>query len=168
MELSVLMNGDLAGTLSYTPAAHLYAFRYSPEWLSRKDRYALSPTLPLVEAAEGSREPHNAAVRQFFENLLPEGQALDDAASTYRLSKGNLMGPSRRQSPTASASQAGECVFNQSFSAASIRVCQPSPVARNCSTTSRDKRIVMRSLVTAAGGLPRRIVGLAASHSASV
>ena len=92
MELSVLMNGDIAGTLSYTPAAHLYAFRYSAEWLSRKDRYALSPTLPLVEVEEESREPHSAAVRQFFENLLPEGQALDDAASTYRLSKGNLMG----------------------------------------------------------------------------
>ncbi len=92
MELNVLMNGDIAGTLSYTSATHLYAFRYSAEWLSRKDRYALSPTLPLVEAEEGSREPHNAAVRQFFENLLPEGQALDDAASTYRLSKGNLMG----------------------------------------------------------------------------
>lgn len=92
MELNVLMNGDIAGTLSYTPATHLYAFRYSAEWLSRKDRYALSPTLPPVEVEEGSREPHSAAVRQFFENLLPEGQALDDAASTYRLSKGNLMG----------------------------------------------------------------------------
>ena len=92
MELSVLMNGHIAGTLSYTPAAHLYAFRYSAEWLSRKDRYALSPTLPLVEVEQGSRESHSAAVRQFFENLLPEGQALDVAASTYRLSKGNLMG----------------------------------------------------------------------------
>lgn len=92
MELNVLMNGDIAGTLSYTPATHLYAFRYSVKWLARKDRYALSPTLPLVEVEEGSREQHSAAVRQFFENLLPEGQALDDAASTYRLSKGNLMG----------------------------------------------------------------------------
>lgn len=92
MELNVLMNGDLAGTLSYTSAAHLYAFRYSAEWLSRKDRYALSPTLPFAEVEEGSRERHSAAVRQFFENLLPEGQALDDAANMYRLSKGNLMG----------------------------------------------------------------------------
>lgn len=92
MELNVLMNGDFAGTLSYTSAAHLYAFRYSAEWLSRKDRYALSPTLPFAEVEEGSRERHSAAVRQFFENLLPEGQALDDAANMYRLSKGNLMG----------------------------------------------------------------------------
>jgi len=92
MELNVLMNGDLAGTLSYTSAAHLYAFRYCAEWLSRKDRYALSPTLPFAEVEEGSRERHSAAVRQFFENLLPEGQALDDAANMYRLSKGNLMG----------------------------------------------------------------------------
>ena len=92
MELNVLMNGDLAGTLSYMSAAHLYAFRYCAEWLSRKDRYALSPTLPFAEVEEGSRERHSAAVRQFFENLLPEGQALDDAANMYRLSKGNLMG----------------------------------------------------------------------------
>ena len=168
MKLDVLMNGELAGTLSYTAQTHRYAFRYSPAWLSRKAPYALGPTLPLEVDEAMTEERHSALVRQFFENLLPEGQALADAASTHKVTKGNLMGPSRRQSPTASASQAGECVFNQSFSAASIRVCQPSPVARNCSTTSRDKRIVMRSLVTAAGGLPRRIVGLAASHSASV
>ena len=92
MKLDVLMNGELAGTLSYTPADHIYAFRYSAEWLSRKDRYALSLTLPLVEEAGVTQERHSAAVRQFFDNLLPEGKALDDAASTYKLSKANLMG----------------------------------------------------------------------------
>ncbi|MBK6655335.1 HipA domain-containing protein [Zoogloea sp.] len=98
MELDVLLNGEVAGTLSYTASTHRYAFRYSPAWLSRKDRYALGPTLPLelavvAHGAEAAvQEQHSAAVRQFFENLLPEGQALDDAASTHRLSKGNLMG----------------------------------------------------------------------------
>ena len=98
MELDVLLNGEVAGTLSYTASPHRYAFRYSPAWLSRKDRYALGPTLPLelavvAHGAEAAvQEQHSAAVRQFFENLLPEGQALDDAASTHRLSKGNLMG----------------------------------------------------------------------------
>lgn len=92
MELEVLLNGELAGTLSYTAAAHRYGFRYSPGWLSRKERYPLGPTLPL-EANEGlDEERHSAKVRQFFENLLPEGQSLDDAASTHRLSKSNLLG----------------------------------------------------------------------------
>lgn len=98
MELDVLMNGELAGTLSYRAPTHRYAFRYSPAWLSRKGRYALGPTLLLEtgeagEAGEaGTEERHSAAVRQFFENLLPEGQALDDAASTHKLSNGNLLG----------------------------------------------------------------------------
>ena len=92
MKLDVLMNGELAGTLSYTAQTHRYAFHYSPAWLTRKARYALGPTLPLEVDETMTEERHSALVRQFFENLLPEGQALDDAASTHKLSKGNLMG----------------------------------------------------------------------------
>ena len=79
MKLDVLMNGELAGTLSYTAQTHRYAFDYSPAWLSRKVRYALGPTLPLEVDEAMTEERHSALVRQFFENLLPEGQALDDA-----------------------------------------------------------------------------------------
>lgn len=39
--------------------------------------------------------------------------------------------------------------MSQSRRAESIRVCQPWPVARNPSTTSRERRMVMRSLVGA-------------------
>lgn len=49
-----------------------------------------------------------------------------------------------------------------------MRVCQPTPVARNCVTTSRDSRMVMRFLVTSAFGLPVRTFGLTAAHCASV
>jgi hypothetical protein len=52
--------------------------------------------------------------------------------------------------------------------AKSIRVCHPSPVARNCVTKSRERRMVMRSLVTSAFGRPVRNVGLSASHCATV
>ena len=55
-------------------------------------RRSESATLPLEVDEAMTEEPHSALVRQFFENLLPEGQALDDAASTHRVSKGNLMG----------------------------------------------------------------------------
>lgn len=92
MKLNVLMNGELAGTLSYMAQTHRYAFDYSPAWLSRKARYALGTTLPLEVDEALTEERHSAFVRQFFENLLPEGQALDDAASTHKVSKGNLMG----------------------------------------------------------------------------
>ena len=92
MKLEVLMSGELAGTLSYAVESQLYAFRYSSDWLSRTGRCVLSPTLPLKEGEGKARERHSAAVRQFFENLLPEGQALDDAASTNKIAKSNLMG----------------------------------------------------------------------------
>jgi serine/threonine-protein kinase HipA len=46
----------------------------------------------LDPVAGQSAETHSAIVRQFFENLLPEGQALDDAAATYKVSRANLVG----------------------------------------------------------------------------
>ncbi len=40
-----------------------------------------------------------------------------------------------------------ECVLSQSFSAASTRVCQPSPVARKAWITSFDRRMVVDTFV---------------------
>ena len=61
------------------------------EWSARRDAYPLSPALPL-RTVEHSVDEHSARVRRFFENLLPEGQALDDAARVNHVSKGNLVG----------------------------------------------------------------------------
>ena len=44
------------------------------------------------------------------------------------------------------ATYTGEWVRSQSFNAASIRVCQPSPPARKACTTSGDKRMVVDTL----------------------
>lgn len=74
MKLDVLMNGELAGTLSYTAQTHRYAFRYSPAWLSRKAPYALGPTLPLEVDEAMTEERHSALVRQFFEICCPRGR----------------------------------------------------------------------------------------------
>ena len=61
------------------------------------------------------------------------------------------------QKPLALAtSYAGECVLSQSFSAASMRVCQPAPVALKVSTTSGDSRMVVDTLVAAFCG-PREL-----------
>ena len=91
MQLEVWLDQDQAGWLSYEPDSHRFAFVYAPAWLTRPGAYPLGPTLPLTPAP-ATPDEHSARVRQFFENLLPEGQALDDAAQAYRVSKSNLTG----------------------------------------------------------------------------
>ena len=91
MKLEVKANGQYIGWLSVDNDSGLYQFEYSANWLSQEKRFPLSPVLPLA-AGMISAEQHSAAVRQFFQNLLPEGQALDDAALANKVSKANLMG----------------------------------------------------------------------------
>ncbi len=89
--VDILLNGQPAGTLTHHPHLHRFSFAYAEEWLCREDRFALCSQLPLSPLDTETPETHSAAVRQFFENLLPEGQALDDAASAHRVSKSNLL-----------------------------------------------------------------------------
>lgn len=91
MQLEVWLDQEFAGELSYDPDSNRFTFVYAPAWLQRPDAYPLGPTLPL-SAVPATPDEHSAKVRQFFENLLPEGQALDDAANAYRVSKANLTG----------------------------------------------------------------------------
>jgi len=90
MKLDVKANGELLGWLSLDNSSGLFAFAYAPDWLVKDIRFPLSPALPL-DAGAITPEQHSAAVRQFFQNLLPEGQALDDAAQANKVSKSNLM-----------------------------------------------------------------------------
>lgn len=91
MHLEVWLDREWVGKLSHDPDSNRFAFEYAPAWLSRPDAYPLGPTLPLAPGP-ATPDEHSARVRQFFENLLPEGQALDDAANAYRVSKANLTG----------------------------------------------------------------------------
>ncbi|MHB0990653.1 MAG: HipA domain-containing protein [Burkholderiales bacterium] len=91
MHLEVWLDRELAGRLSYDPDSNRFSFVYDTAWLNRSDAYPLGTTLPLL-AGPTTPDEHSAKVRQFFENLLPEGQALDDAANIYRISKTNLTG----------------------------------------------------------------------------
>lgn len=91
MKLDVKANGELIGWLSLDNGSGLFAFGYAPGWLAKNSRFPLSPSLPL-DAGAATPEQHSATVRQFFQNLLPEGQALDDAAQANNVSKSNLMG----------------------------------------------------------------------------
>lgn len=90
MNIGILIQGRPVGTLSHDPRLNRFSFSYAKEWLSREDRFALCPQIPLLPQETQTPESHSAAVRQFFENLLPEGQALDDAAAAHQVSKSNL------------------------------------------------------------------------------
>ena len=91
MRLTVSLGEHVVGTLVHDAAADRFAFTYDAQWLARPHRFALSPALPLEPPAT-SAETHGTAVRQFFENLLPEGDALDAAAVAHRVSKANVAG----------------------------------------------------------------------------
>ena len=91
MKLVAWIADRRVGVLAFETAAGLFSFQYDPAWLASPKAYPLSPAL-LFKLFEESAEQHSARVRRFFENLLPEGKALDDAASTNGLSRANLFG----------------------------------------------------------------------------
>lgn len=90
MFIKAWMGDCLVGELWHHADENLFSLRYQPPWTDMG--YALSPALPLVRPPELSNARYSTDVRNFFQNLLPEGRALDDAASAYRVSKSNLAG----------------------------------------------------------------------------
>ena len=88
MHLVVWARLQRAGLLSYDGAMSRFAFKYEPEWIGRRGAFALGPTLPLTPDPEQNADQHSAAVRQFFQNLLPEGKALEVAGGLGRARKG--------------------------------------------------------------------------------
>jgi serine/threonine-protein kinase HipA len=89
--IDILMSDECIGVLTYDAKLHQFSFNYDTAWLCRDDRFQLNSQIPFDPIPEISKEMHSALVKQFFENLLPEGQALDDAANMHNLSKSNLM-----------------------------------------------------------------------------
>lgn len=61
-------------------AAGEYFFEYDTEWLHQPDAFVLAPQFALEPARFSG-----ALVRNFFENLLPEGEALDDIMAALQL-----------------------------------------------------------------------------------
>lgn len=57
---------------------------YEPDWV--RDGFAISPHLPL------NGDFGHAAVRNFLQNLLPEGKGLEDITTTTTISKNNTFG----------------------------------------------------------------------------
>jgi len=90
--LTVWIGGHVAGHLHHHPTTNRFAFVYADSWRDAPGSFALGPQLPLKAPADQSTDQHSAIVRQFFENLLPEGDALDHAAQAHGVSKSNLLG----------------------------------------------------------------------------
>ncbi len=90
--LDAWVNGRQMGTLVYHDDTGRFAFDYAPGWVASRSAFPLSPALPLERPKQVGDEHHSVSVRRFFENLLPEGKALDDAIAAHRLSKANLYG----------------------------------------------------------------------------
>lgn len=57
-----------------------YFFEYDPQWVQQPGGYVLAPQFPLA----GDRFT-GSLVRSYFENLLPEGTALDDVVAALAL-----------------------------------------------------------------------------------
>ncbi|MEI8618499.1 HipA N-terminal domain-containing protein [Pseudoalteromonas sp. B28] len=60
------------------------AFTYEPEWINKG--FAISPHLPL------NGDFDSRAVRNYLQNLLPEGKGLDEIISSTTISKNNTFG----------------------------------------------------------------------------
>lgn len=61
-------------------AAAEFFFEYDPQWLTQPGAYVLAPQFALAPTRYTG-----ALVRSFFENLLPEGEALEDIVSALHL-----------------------------------------------------------------------------------
>ncbi len=90
MKLDVWIQDHIVGQLDHDAANNQFVFDYAPTWLAWDKSFALSPVLPLDQLSPQT-DHHSRAVRIFFENLLPEGQALEDIAAAYAISKTNTI-----------------------------------------------------------------------------
>ncbi len=90
--LSAWIAQQKVGTLSYHDNTGRFSFEYEGDWAVSVDAFPISPALPFHRPPGQTDELHSVSVRRFFENLLPEGKALEDAAAAHSVSKANLFG----------------------------------------------------------------------------
>jgi len=74
-------------TLSYVALEDRWSLHYDAQWVALREAFPLSPALSFDPPAPGHAP---GAVKRFVENLLPEGRALEVAATTWRVSKSNI------------------------------------------------------------------------------
>ena len=89
LELEVCLQDQSVGSLLYSSANNEYSFRYSPSWFEMPTAHGLSPSLQPEDSAALS---NSALVKNLFENLLPEGRALEEICANRQISKANVAG----------------------------------------------------------------------------
>lgn len=82
--LNVFVGGSRAATLEHEEG--VFRMSYDDRWAASADAFPFSPHLRLGVKHEG------ASVRNFFSNLMPEGQALDGVSRAHQVSKFDVFG----------------------------------------------------------------------------
>lgn len=72
---------QLVGTLNYYTKANKYDFTYSDYW--RENGFEISPSLKFDQDID------DTSIRSFIENLLPEGEGLEELSILLQISKSN-------------------------------------------------------------------------------
>lgn len=88
LSLSVYLSDIAVGHIRADSPQSIH-FDYLPAW--RASGFPLAPSLPLVPSV-GQTTGWTAAATAFFQNLLPEGQALDDICRSLQISKFSSIG----------------------------------------------------------------------------
>lgn len=78
IRLCVWANARPMGSFGHEGAE--FFFEYDPQWLEQPGAYVLAPQFALQSARFSG-----ALVRSFFDNLLPEGEALEDILSALQM-----------------------------------------------------------------------------------
>lgn len=88
LSLRVMLADAEVGHLRVDAQQHLQ-FDYTDDW--RQTGFPLSPSVPLSPLADRPVEWRDAAVA-YFQNLLPEGQALEDVCRSLQVSRSSTFG----------------------------------------------------------------------------
>ena len=98
LSLAVYLSDNEVGRLRVDPQQQL-RFEYTEDW--RQSGFPLAPSVPLSPPARQKGEWLSAAA-MYFQNLLPEGQALEDVSRSLQISKASVFGLLRAMGSEAS------------------------------------------------------------------
>jgi serine/threonine-protein kinase HipA len=90
-QLNVWVDGLLAAVLRVETSA--YTLQYNAEWQGSGRGFAFSPHLPLnLGSNTDVQTASSASVKNFFSNLLPEGQPLEELSKAHQVSQHDVFG----------------------------------------------------------------------------
>ena len=82
MQLHIFYDKIEVGILKYEPIEDIFSFEYTDNW--KIDGFELSPYMKFDSVIS------NNVIKNFIENLLPEGKGREILTNMYHISKNNL------------------------------------------------------------------------------